>query len=152
MHVPPTCGTDSRHPAPGLDVTALPNTFRLAGEPASVPKARRWIAGLLRGWELPDDTRDAARLLISELVTNAVVHTDSEEIVCSAGLADTLLYLEVRDQGTAAKGPPRRRDPGADAEDGRGLLIVTDVSEDFGVRARDNEAGHTIWATLRTTR
>ena len=49
--------------------TVLPST------PASPGVARRFVGAALRRWDAEPSTIEAAQLLVSELVTNAVVHT-----------------------------------------------------------------------------
>jgi anti-sigma regulatory factor (Ser/Thr protein kinase) len=57
-------------------------SFELAAHPASAAQARRLTRAQLDGWSAPEETCEAAILIVSELVTNALVHTGSRHIVC----------------------------------------------------------------------
>lgn len=116
--------------------TAMPPKaagLRLRPEPQSVAPARQWITRQMRGWRLHCD-RDTARLLLSELVTNAVLHgSDAGEIRVQIAACAGRLRVEVhnsrRDQG-----PIRSRGDEHEAmdEDGRGLLLVETLAECWG--------------------
>lgn len=49
----------------------------LPSDPASVPAVRRYVSELLVEWGMPEDSdpADSVRLIVSELATNAVLHT-----------------------------------------------------------------------------
>lgn len=109
-----------------------------------------WLAS----WRLPAEVRDDAVLLVSELVTNAVIHTPSARILCAAELVmDRNLRIEVHDQGDGRRGLPPCR-PGADDESGRGLLLVAELAESWGTGPSRLTGGSAVWATLtwRTAR
>jgi anti-sigma regulatory factor (Ser/Thr protein kinase) len=57
-------------------------SFALAPRPGSAARARQLAKAQLLGWDIGEDARDAAALVVSELVTNAIVHTASRRIVC----------------------------------------------------------------------
>jgi anti-sigma regulatory factor (Ser/Thr protein kinase) len=102
-------------------------------------RARREIDELLPD---PDDViRDDVRLTTSELVTNVIRHTtDGGEMRAWDPRPDVPLRLEVEDPepGTPAI-PSNRPDIG-----GRGLAIVDQVSDDWGVD--EQPSGKTVWA------
>jgi anti-sigma regulatory factor (Ser/Thr protein kinase) len=87
---------------------------------------------------------DAALLVLSELVTNAVLHGAEpiEVYVCRDG---DLLRIEVSDGGAPTDGvAPRSQDdqrPG-----GRGLHIVNSLARRWGTT--DNRGGKTVWAEI----
>lgn len=85
----------------------------------------------------------AAELMVSELVTNAVVH-GSSPIDLELLRAEDIVKATVTDHGA---GRPVPKDPGADEPHGRGLLIVGLLAHDWGVE--DFEAGKSVWFTLR---
>ncbi|WP_369199370.1 ATP-binding protein [Streptomyces sp. PU-14G] len=106
---------------------------------------------------IPAATADDAVLLLSELATNAVVHTrcvPEAELVCCAALAPrgtptaTLLRLEVHDPARGGEEPQLKQSETAD-ESGRGLCIVAALASDWGVRSSSLTAGNAVWATLR---
>jgi anti-sigma regulatory factor (Ser/Thr protein kinase) len=86
-----------------------------------------------------------ARLVVSELATNAWRHGDGQIILrvfrdTRAGFA----VLEVWDEGA---GQPMAQGEDDDAESGRGLLLTSELVHDWGVRPL-NEEGKIVWATL----
>ncbi|MGW0366995.1 ATP-binding protein [Streptomyces sp. NPDC002990] len=91
------------------------------------------------------DTADAAELLITELVTNALVHTDQGAEV-TVSLAGTRLRAEVRDHAA------HRPRPAAQGEDhrthGRGLLLVQALADAWGVDTRARDGGKVVWFEL----
>ncbi|MDT3399966.1 ATP-binding protein [Streptomyces sp. B1866] len=114
---------------------------------ASVAEARRRVVGRLSTWGVDAGVRDNAELVVSELFTNAVCHTSSEEIGCYLQLRGTRLRLAVSDQGCAGS-EPRARRAGADQEGGRGLALVDALSHAWGVRPDTDGPGRVVWARL----
>jgi histidine kinase-like protein len=112
----------------------------LRPEPQSARLARRLVAQALDGAR--ESLRRRALLVISELVGNGVRHGRGGLAVVVDRLPDGWL-LQVRD-GSAA--PPRVRHAARTDEDGRGMLIVTRMSEDTGW-AR-TPTGKVVWARL----
>jgi serine/threonine-protein kinase RsbW len=131
-----------------MDTEVLREAFDLAARAASVAEARhRTIAWLLR-CPVGEQAAEAAALIVSELVTNAIVHSGSEVIRCALRLGRGLLRIEVTDQGVSGA-EPAARIPADDDVSGRGLLLVSAVSEAWGVSAA-LAGGRTVWATVRT--
>ncbi|MGV9993659.1 ATP-binding protein [Streptomyces sp. NPDC003374] len=99
----------------------------------------------LTGWSVCEDTCDTAALVVSELVTNAIVHTASSQIVCEVHDGDDLVRIAVRDEGCAPDEPhPSPRRP--EEEHGRGLLLVDALCRAWG--AQEQGAGLVVWAEL----
>ncbi|MFF8810690.1 ATP-binding protein [Streptomyces pactum] len=113
----------------------------------SVGEARRRVLTRLREWGVDQETRENAELVVSELFTNAVRHTTSEQVRCEVRLTGSRLRLEVADQG-CARTVPRARRPGADQEGGRGLMLVEALATAWGVQPHDGDPGRTVWALL----
>jgi anti-sigma regulatory factor (Ser/Thr protein kinase) len=87
---------------------------------------------------------DAAQLVASELVTNAVVHAGTL-IDLTLRLVPPLLHIAVRDTGT---GKVRIREMvDESAESGRGLLLVDALATAWGSLVPKN--GKVVWATVR---
>ncbi|MFB6551004.1 MULTISPECIES: ATP-binding protein [unclassified Streptomyces] len=108
----------------------------------AVPEARRALRDLLRHWGGPGRS-DVAELLTSELVTNALVHTD-EGAVLTATIGPRALRVEVRD---FVGGLPRPRAPEPEeSTNGRGLVLVRSLADDWGVRPC--EVGKSVWFEL----
>lgn len=110
----------------------------LRRDPRSSAAARRFVADTLRRWDC-DEVLDAVVLLVSELVTNSVVHAGTGAEVAVL-LTPDALRIEVSDTGG---GTPDLRHAEDDATSGRGLSMVATLSSAWGVERRD--PGKTIW-------
>lgn len=125
-------------------------TFRLTRCRRSVPRTRALAHAVLGGWGVDQDVLEAAELVLSELVTNALcvpVPSDRQVGVRIArSLEDGLLRLEVSDAGS---GRPGVRVPGDEETCGRGLLLVEAVAHRWGVEERVGGIGKTVWAELK---
>ncbi|WP_394817326.1 ATP-binding protein [Streptomyces doudnae] len=119
--------------------------FELAAHPASPAQARRLARARLSGWAVCEDICDTAVLVISELVTNALVHTASSSIVCELHDGEDLVRIAVRDEG-CAPGEPRPGQGTADDEHGRGLLLIEAMCHAWG--AHEQGPGLMVWAEL----
>jgi serine/threonine-protein kinase RsbW len=115
--------------------------------PEQVREARRFLAAVLAG----RDTTDAL-LCLSELVTNAVVHSHSSQpggtFTVRAQLDGQRLRVEVGDQGGPWHPPGRA---GADEQNGRGLLIVSQLASRWGCEGH-SQHGWTVWFELDACR
>ncbi|MEU3986631.1 ATP-binding protein [Streptomyces sp. NPDC026672] len=135
--------------ASGAEPPPRSRTFDLPATPASVGTARRGVHDLLIAWDTDEETRDNAVIVTSELVTNAVTHSDSERIVCRLlALADRI-RVEVEDQDRCGTLPTLTR-PEPDVQNGRGLLLVEALSTDWGVTDTPQRPGRVVWAELAT--
>jgi len=116
----------------------------------SVRVARRSVDARLTGWRLPGELCEDAVLLVSELATNAIRHTLSARILCGVGLmGEGRVRLEVHDHdygGGSADMTGAR--PGSDAEGGRGLFLVEQLADGWGVCRSRLTGGNAVWATL----
>lgn len=110
--------------------------------PASVGAARRFVLRTLSDWRL-DELADDAQLLVSELVTNAIVHGEGSCHLRLALRGDTL-RLEVVDGGAGS--PEPRRDTWR-AEHGRGLHLVNAIATAWGMEPVVDD-GKRVWADL----
>ncbi|MEV6547248.1 ATP-binding protein [Streptomyces sp. NPDC051597] len=121
--------------------------FDLAARPESAAAARRHTAEITLRWGLGEEVGDAAALVVSELVTNAVVHTAGTLVSCELSFATGHLTVAVRDQGYGAGGPTL-----CDADDGeergRGLLLVDALSVAWGCHDVPRGTGRIVWARL----
>ncbi|MDX3453598.1 ATP-binding protein [Streptomyces sp. ME02-8801-2C] len=125
-------------------------TFRLSRCHRSVPRTRALAHAVLGEWGVDQDILEAAELVLSELVTNALrvpVPSDRQVGVRIArSLAEGLLRLEVSDAGS---GLPQVRTPGDEETCGRGLLLVEALAHRWGVEDRVGGVGKTVWAELK---
>jgi serine/threonine-protein kinase RsbW len=140
---------DAQRPAQRRESAAvtLQDAFRLPALHAFVAEARRCVVARLREWGAHEDVCGDAELVVSELFTNAVLHTDSVEIGYGLRVTGARLRLEVTDEGCRSK-EQRLRSAESEAEHGRGLLLVKAFSERWGVRAGENGQGSVTWADL----
>ncbi|MBK3645565.1 ATP-binding protein [Streptomyces sp. NPDC001260] len=149
-------GTDAAegHPhslgaAPGADPARVATErrfrFELAAHPGSPAQARRMTRARLNGWSVCEDICDTAALVVTELVTNALVHTASSLIVCELHDGEDLVRIAVRDEGCAPGAPhPSRARP--EEEHGRGLLLIDALCHAWG--AHEHGPGLLVWAEL----
>ncbi|MFF1282096.1 ATP-binding protein [Streptomyces sp. NPDC058299] len=119
--------------------------FELAAHPGSVARARRLTHARLSGWSVCADTCDDAALVMSELVTNAVVHTASSRVVCELHEHGDMVRIAVHDEG-CAPGEPHPSAQRPDEEHGRGLLLVDALCRAWG--AQGHGPGLLVWAEL----
>ncbi|GGY09556.1 ATP-binding protein [Streptomyces anandii] len=108
----------------------------------AVPEARRALRELLRHWGRPG-TSEVAELLASELVTNALVHTDDDAIL-TATVSPGQLRVEVRD--FVSRRPRPRRQAGEEDTSGRGLVLVQSLADAWGVSPHG--VGKSVWFVL----
>jgi anti-sigma regulatory factor (Ser/Thr protein kinase) len=83
-----------------------------------------------------------ATLVVSEVVTHAVIHARSDAEL-SLERSPTALRISVTDHGTGAPAP---RELGATTDGGRGLMIVEKLSTSWG--AEPTDTGNCVWAEL----
>ncbi|MEU6934270.1 ATP-binding protein [Streptomyces sp. NPDC046385] len=108
----------------------------------AVPEVRHALRAMLATWGAPG-AGDVAELLTSELVTNALIHTDNGAVV-TATVAPEQLRVEVRD---FVSGLHRSRTPRAeDGTHGRGLVLVQALADSWGVE--NHGVGKVVWFEL----
>jgi anti-sigma regulatory factor (Ser/Thr protein kinase) len=115
------------------------------GDPASAATARRVLGHAMQRDGIPDAVRADAALVVSELVTNAVKHTDTPQVVCGIQQTERHLIVEVRDNGPRVA-VTRSAMPGRSAEQGRGLAIIRALAPAVG--SRPTADGCVRWAAL----
>ncbi len=118
----------------------------LPPEPWAAGVARAWVADRLAEWELAGPAHDL-RLVVSELVTNAVLHARTK-IEVSLAVAEDVIELSVRDHHPRLPRP--RRQWSGDAATGRGLMLVEALSDDWGVA--DRMDGKEVWLRVGVPR
>jgi anti-sigma regulatory factor (Ser/Thr protein kinase) len=112
--------------------TVLPNA---ASSPAA---ARHVLAEALRDG-CGSETIETAQLLLSEVVTNAVLHAQGEihvSVACDGGR----VRVEVAD---ASRNAPAPRRASAHATTGRGMMLVDAIAAAWGVERRP--PGKVVW-------
>lgn len=112
--------------------------------PASVGRARAFISGVLAAWGLEDILADCGEIIVSELLTNVVDHTEtqlSKVVIERQGGAS--VRIGVSDRSHAA---PFLQLPNGDAESGRGLRLVDALSRSWGYDTY--RWGKVTWAVI----
>jgi len=115
-------------------------TAEFAGAAESVREARRFVMDVLAAEH--DDLSVDAALLTSELATNAVIHANTPFQVRVQRTADGV-RVEVADGSTSSA---RRCRYSPTSGTGRGLGMVEDLADDWGVDVDDD--GKCVWFTL----
>jgi serine phosphatase RsbU (regulator of sigma subunit)/anti-sigma regulatory factor (Ser/Thr protein kinase) len=118
-------------------------------EPERVAEARQQLRQLLHDWSSPDQI-DSAVLLLSEMLTNVLVHTDADALLTaevSGDVGERRMRIEVTDAGDDL---PHRRRPGELASSGRGLVLIEILADTWGVDPRGK--GKSIWFELHEKR
>lgn len=113
---------------------------RFDQDPQSARAARRFISQALTAADDDDDLVESVTLLVSELVTNAVLHAESGVEVL-VRLTDSAARVEVTDASSQTVAP---RDAAADEDSGRGLALVESLARRWGVRPAPG-GGKTVW-------
>ena len=114
---------------------------RIESQASGVVAARCFTAETFDRWSAPSVPGDL-ELLVSELVTNAVVHGSPPIRLRLTRLGDEVL-IEVDDGSLDS---PHRRHPGQDEEHGRGLHILNRLARRWGVSRRPD--GKTVWCAV----
>jgi anti-sigma regulatory factor (Ser/Thr protein kinase) len=125
----------------------------LLSDPAAVATARGYVCARLTEWGLPPGAPvlDSVRLIVSELATNAVLHT--------SGLSPTFtldVRLERSEQlhiGVTDSHPrwPQRLPAAVQQDNGRGLVIIRHLIAESGGGFRitpTDDGGKTVWVML----
>jgi anti-sigma regulatory factor (Ser/Thr protein kinase) len=111
-------------------------------QPESVTAARRFATGVLR--DVSSEVTAIVELLVSELATNCIRHTDSafDLTVIQAGREIRVEATDYDDVGKPTMRSPKPADPS-----GRGLRIVDALAAAWGVEHRSAH-GKTVWFTV----
>jgi anti-sigma regulatory factor (Ser/Thr protein kinase) len=130
-------------------VQVLQVQLEIRPDPAEVGRARRWARSRLAGSGIKADEALAETLilLVSELVTNAVVHTGCPAVLRlslpGAATEPSIVRLEVADSSDRAPVPTCAD---GDATGGRGLALVDGLADRWGWSSEG--VGKRIWCEL----
>ena len=116
--------------------------IRLTASPVAAGEARGQVRAAIRAWDLPVE-EDIAVLLTSELVTNAISHEAGATITLAVTSSFGQLRVDVHD---TSRTWPVLVDAPADAEAGRGLMLVATLSATWGIYR--TPAGKAVYFTL----
>ncbi|MFC8829581.1 ATP-binding protein [Streptomyces sp. NPDC057137] len=128
----PTTAVDIRD-AVRLNISFRPHTRRVA-------HLRHVTGAVLREGDIGQDAVETVQLLVSEIVTNAVVHGRSDRVRFSLSYDRSGDVLIEVDDGSPAR--IEVRDPETDDETGRGILLVAALARAWGRR------GTCTWCTV----
>ena len=126
----------------GMELRPLRESWTVWRVPQAVGHARRFARRALRSWGVAVDY-DAALLVVSELVTNALVHTDGK-VRMDLTLVDNRLRIAIAD--ASPRSPVRPTSIGWEATGGRGILLVEALSATWGTLPVSG--GKQVWAEL----
>jgi anti-sigma regulatory factor (Ser/Thr protein kinase) len=120
--------------------------MRMPGGDDAPVRARRWARSQLEG-HVPASTASDAALLVSELVTNSVVHANVGPLgalTVEVTRLDGRLRIAVADPGSRIR--PRLLPPDSETPGGLGLFLVDEMCETWGVQ---QDLGSTyVWCEL----
>ncbi|PSM38983.1 ATP-binding protein [Streptomyces dioscori] len=130
--------------SPTMILTPPRRAFETAIPPdlVHVPQARNAAFAIMRLWDLDPSLADDMRLVVSELVSNAIEHG-----LGRVGLRITETADEVRIEVSDSNPAPARVSWAQDEDPrGRGLMIVASLADSWGV----SEDGYRTWAAFLT--
>ncbi|MFG2745133.1 ATP-binding protein [Streptomyces chartreusis] len=135
-----TCSSSVAHPSTTGELHGL-----ISHSPNSLAEVRQAARAALQSWKVRADTADSAVLIISELVTNSLIHAQAPTTVRVWVPAGEWIRIEVSDRGPLAAS--RHLDNRSPGECGRGNMIVDALaSRSGGMTYRDG--GAMRWAEL----
>jgi anti-sigma regulatory factor (Ser/Thr protein kinase) len=126
----------------GMELRPLRESWTVWRVPQAVGHARRFARRTLRSWGVTVDY-DAALLVVSELVTNALVHTDGK-VRMDLTLVNNRLRIAIAD--ASPRSPVRPTSIGWEATGGRGILLVEALAATWGTLPVSG--GKQVWAEL----
>lgn len=115
---------------------ARPLTLRIPRRPEEIHRARHWFRGHLQDWH--DDS--TAELIFAEVTSNAYRHTRGP-VTVTVHLSPGAVRCDVRDHSWRRPRLVFPRSP--EPEEGRGMMIITALADDWGVRR--HLRGKTVW-------
>src|SRR4051794_18761655 len=108
---------------------------------ATAPRlARLAVADAVTAW-CTRQQLDQLLIVVSELVSNAVRHTETHCVLRIRGLPQDRIEIEVDDSDVR-----RHHTPGTDAQLGRGLGVVQQLTDRWGIERTPE--GKCVWAEI----
>ncbi|MFR9794945.1 SpoIIE family protein phosphatase [Streptomyces sp. MS06] len=127
----------------GMASRPLRESWTVWRVPQAVGHARRFTRRTLRSWQVAEADQDAALLIVSELVTNALVHTDGR-VRLDLTLVNQRLRLAVAD--ASPRTPVKPTSISWEATGGRGIVLVEAMSDAWGTVPVSG--GKQVWSEL----
>lgn len=140
-------GRTAPHPADTFELrfSSTPRGARLARRLAS-HRVHEW------GFRYGSEVNDTVSLVVGELAANAVTHglvPGRDALLRLSRAGGGRLRVEIGDTRGERLPAPSTGLP-ADAETGRGLMLVAALAEEWGTTPREGAPGKTVWAVLAT--
>jgi anti-sigma regulatory factor (Ser/Thr protein kinase) len=117
----------------------VPIQVTLPPDTESPSRARHFVCDALSGRQAP---LDVVALLVSEVVTNAVLHARSE-VVLTVRIDELSVRVEVEDKSSAL---PQQRPMTDEAMTGRGMFLVEELADNWGTAPVAD--GKVVWFEL----
>jgi anti-sigma regulatory factor (Ser/Thr protein kinase) len=121
--------------------------MRLGSGPDAAAEARRAISGLRADLDPP--LMETLRLLVTELVTNSVRHTECDSLTLRVAIGRAAVLTEVTDEGPGFDAGAAHAGELPDADDPNsswGLFLVQRLARDWGVK--EDGASKRVWFEL----
>ncbi len=131
----------------GMTARPLRESWTVWRVPQAVGHARRFTRRTLRAWGVPRESMDAILLVVSELVTNALVHTDGR-VRLDLTLVNHRMRVAVAD--ASPRSPVKPTSISWEATGGRGILLVEALSAAWGTVPVSG--GKQVWSELALDR
>jgi anti-sigma regulatory factor (Ser/Thr protein kinase) len=113
----------------------------------AVSHARALVTHVLTAWGVDDDVTDCGKIIVTELLANAVEHTETlvSKVIVERP-SDSTVRIGVSDQ---SHGVPRLGTAARNAESGRGLSLIAGVSSRWGYDT--HPWGKVTWAVIEAS-
>jgi anti-sigma regulatory factor (Ser/Thr protein kinase) len=129
-------------------------SMQFTSTPRGARLARRLVSHRLHDWGYPYDStpNETVTLIAAELTANAVRHghVPGRDFHLRLTATATALRIEVADTRTERHPAPEavETQPPLDEESGRGLYLVAEFADRWGVTPRVGAPGKNVWAEL----
>lgn len=134
---------------PALERPLIPVERHFRRDEHAPEAARNFVADVLAKYG--DDTVEMAKLLTSELVTNAALYANRGQIHVSVEATAKQVAVVVTDAGRT-RAQVSTAVPPEEEEHGRGWFLVESLSVDCGIERIPGGNGHRAWFVLDTNR
>jgi anti-sigma regulatory factor (Ser/Thr protein kinase) len=131
----------------GAGWTAVSTTATLDAAELSAREARQLVRTVLADARVPAEATETALLLVSELVTNAVLHADGRPVL-DVEVEPDRLRISVSDVGRGA--PQVQTNNPLLSDHGRGMLLVDTLSTRWGTEPK-TPRGKCVWFELEAS-
>jgi anti-sigma regulatory factor (Ser/Thr protein kinase) len=128
----------------GAAAPRLSSSRSLPADTTAPGLARQFVVDVLRGWSVDEEVVERAELCVSELVTNAVIHTGTSPTVSVSNDGESVL-LTVHDTGSRSNIRSAEA-VGPDGVSGRGLSLVEALARSWNVE--HTTGGTSVWCEL----